>query len=139
MKPDDTLIIYTDGGARGNPGPAAIGVVICTPGGESIAAYGKRIGRATNNTAEYQGVIEALTYLKRKQIRTSQVTVCLDSLVVAEQLRGVYKVKEPHLRNCLMQVRLLEGELGFTITYRKIPREENSLADSLLNQALDAP
>lgn len=137
MKTDTILIIHTDGGARGNPGPAAIGVVVATSDGKVIAKFGKRIGIATNNTAEYQGVVEALEFLNRKQIRATSVTICLDSQVVAEQLRGVYKVREPHLRELLLRVRVLEGQLHTAITYQKISREHNSQADYLVNQALD--
>lgn len=138
MKTYDALIIHTDGGARGNPGPAAIGVVVATPGGHAVAKFAKPIGITTNNTAEYRAVVEAFTYLIKNQIRAPSLTVCLDSQVVAGQLGGVYKVREPHLRELLMRVRVLEGQLRTAVMYRKIPREQNSLADLLLNQALDA-
>jgi ribonuclease HI len=136
------LIIHTDGGARGNPGPAAIGVVI--EDGKEIAGFGKRIGETTNNVAEYTAVIEALTYVKSQipnfRHQTDEQTLIqffLDSTLVVNQLNGLYKVKEMHLRELLTKVRLLEGEVGGMITYTYIPREQNRRADFFVNKALD--
>ena len=91
------LLIFTDGGARGNPGPAAIGFIIKDNYGEVLVELGKFIGRATNNVAEYQAVIEALTWLKnnyqRKELSNDQIDFFLDSNLVVNQLNGFYKIK----------------------------------------------
>lgn len=138
------LIIHTDGGARGNPGPAAVGVVIEKIGGSAgaptrttLAAFGKKIGKATNNVAEYQGVVAALTHLtKTKGIGNIQVV--LDSRLVANQLAGTFKVKDATLRMLLLQIRGLEAELGAQVSYITVPREQNFRADALVNRALDS-
>jgi ribonuclease HI len=133
------LTIHTDGGARGNPGPSGIGVVIGT-GEQLIHEFGKTIGDATNNTAEYTAVIEALTWMKDhpekiKEYRT--LAFFLDSTLVVNQLKGIFKIKEAHLRNLVMHVRTLEQEIGKTVTYTAVRREFNKRADFLVNQALD--
>ncbi len=136
------IVIHTDGGARGNPGRAAVGVVIERVGNEGthrVAAFGKCIGQATNNIAEYTAVIEALQHLVDKHIETGgSIQFYLDSTLVANQLSGLYKVKEPHLRELLTRARVLEGAVGGNIRYTAIPREQNTKADALVNQALDA-
>ena len=135
------LIIHTDGGARGNPGPAAIGVDIKGESGEQIAAIGRNIGATTNNTAEYTAVIVALQWVKESETNVTKddlsVKFYLDSLLVVNQLNCIYKVKEAHLRNLLLQVRQLEQEVGGEITYSHVRREMNKDADKLVNQALD--
>ncbi|MCL5090951.1 MAG: ribonuclease HI family protein [Patescibacteria group bacterium] len=93
--------IWTDGGARGNPGPAAIGVYIEDEKGEALLKHGKKIGYATNNVAEYQAVIEALTWLKESSLELSQVDFFLDSSLVVNQLNGVFRIKENHLRDLI--------------------------------------
>jgi len=138
-----TLFIYTDGGARGNPGPAGIGVVIKTETGKVLIKISRRIGETTNNTAEYMAVVEALTHLKEakhdvKLNHYRQFKFHLDSAVVVNQLNGLYKVKEAHLRELLLNVRILEQELGGSISYQQIPRLQNNEADALVNQALDS-
>ena len=138
-----TLFIYTDGGARGNPGPAGIGVVIKTETGQILKKISRRIGETTNNTAEYMAVVEALTYLKEakhyvKLNHYRQFKFHLDSAVVVNQLNGLYKVKEAHLRELLLKVRIFEQELDGSVTYQQIPRLQNSEADALVNQALDS-
>lgn len=144
--------IHTDGGARGNPGPAAVGVVIEEQGSvmgkaRVIAAFGKTIGETTNNVAEYTAVIEALRLLlskKRsggddgKNFSNPAIQFFLDSTLVVNQLNGLFKVKLPHLRELLFTVRQLEEEVGGDIRYAAIPREQNTHADMLVNQALDA-
>lgn len=145
------FIIHTDGGARGNPGPSAVGVVIeecicVNPRScfekerKMFHAFGKRIGEGTNNTAEYTAVIEALTYVKEsgKLGELSGIAFYLDSTLVVNQLNGLFKVKEPHLRNLLLKVRALEVEVGGNISYTAVRREHNRLADFYVNQALDA-
>lgn len=136
-------IIHTDGGARGNPGPAAIGVVIEDErDGKVVAEFGKTIGETTNNTAEYQAVIEALNFLLRPEMRergnVQSISFYLDSTLVVNQLNGLFKIKQPHLRELLMRVRVLEQQVGGQIQYAAVPREQNSRADFFVNQALDA-
>lgn len=146
------IIVHTDGGARGNPGRAAIGVVIeriqnSQSGGkkEKITEIAKTIGESTNNVAEYRAVVEALEYLNayfsknsQKWTESIQIQFFLDSTLVVNQLNGRFKVKEPTLRELLMRVRLLEGDMKRSITYHVIPREQNMRADLLVNRALDA-
>lgn len=145
------LLIHTDGGARGNPGPAAIGVVIekctcaeprhCTEQKrEQVAGFGKTIGETTNNTAEYTAVIEALTYVMelRAALPVDSISFYLDSTLVVNQLNGVYKIKESHLRELVLHVHMLETEVGVPVSYAAVPREQNRAADFFVNQALDA-
>jgi ribonuclease HI len=137
-----TLIIHTDGGARGNPGPAAIGVVIKTETGLIIEKLSRTIGETTNNVAEYTAVLDALTYLKKSkhniEIDTdTYVKFFMDSTLVANQLSGLYKVKDAKLRDILLQVRIIEQEIGGRITYSYVPREQNTEADFLVNKAFD--
>lgn len=133
------LIIHTDGGARGNPGPAAVGVVIDQEK-KRLAEFAKTIGETTNNVAEYTAVIEALKWLKnngRHFAGDTTIQFFLDSNLVVQQLNGKFKVKEPRLRDLLFTVRALEQEVKGEIHYRAVPREQNRRADFLLNQALD--
>ncbi len=134
------IIIHTDGGARGNPGPAAIGVVIDVDG-TRFAEFGKRIGESTNNVAEYTAVVEALKYLKTQKgelkFQQNRIAFYLDSSLVVHQLNGKFKVKEPALRELIMKVRVLESEVGGVITYHHVRRQYNSRADFLVNQSLD--
>lgn len=138
------LIIHTDGGARGNPGPAAVGVVIETDNRKLIAEFGKRIGETTNNVAEYTAVREALAYLKSQipnpNDQTKEKNVIqffLDSNLVVQQLNGIFKVKDPNLRKLFFDVRMYEHEIGGVVSYTYVPREKNRRADFLVNQALD--
>ncbi len=132
----DVLHIHTDGGARGNPGPAAIGVVGKTSTGKDLFSFSKTIGITTNNVAEYRAVIEALTHIKNIRLK-GVIKVYLDSQVVAKQLQGEFKVKEEHLRSLLYTVREIEKNIGSVVTYHFIPREKNTAADELLNQELN--
>lgn len=131
--------IFTDGGARGNPGPAAVGVVIKNDQNEIVHRFGKYIGKTTNNVAEYTGVIAALEWLiSTKPSALSSMHFYLDSLLVVNQLNGLYKVKDAKLRELLLIIRRLENEIGARVSYRHIPRERNREADALVNQALDS-
>ncbi len=140
------LLVHTDGGARGNPGPAAIGVLV-ERNGKTLASFGKRIGETTNNVAEYRAVIEGLNYLKSQlhsrlfvpelNDQSKKIDFYLDSNLVVQQLNGRFKVKEPKLRELLSQIRILEQEVGGVIHYNLVPREQNRRADFLVNQALD--
>ena len=132
--------VYTDGGARGNPGPAAIGVYVVDGEGKEILRMSKQIGEATNNIAEYTAVVEALKWLKENvslTIKTMELTFqfYLDSSLVVNQINGIFKVKQKHLRELLLQVKLLEQEVGGKILYNFVPREKNKIADFLVNNS----
>ena len=129
------LVLHVDGGARGNPGPAAIGVVVSEAGGESIDEIAEPIGEATNNVAEYRAVLRALE--RARELGADEVEIVGDSELVARQLNGVYKVKHPAMRPLYEQARAaLDGFDEWSI--RTVPRAENSRADALVNAALDA-
>lgn len=131
-----TINIFVDGGARGNPGPSAVGVVVKDKKGRIIHKFGKYIGFGTNNVAEYSAVIEALTFAK-KLGKLKNVTIFADSELVVSQLAGIYKMKKPHLRMLLFTVRVLEQEVGGNVSYVSIPRAKNKEADRLVNMVLD--
>jgi ribonuclease HI len=131
------LIIHTDGGSRGNPGPAAVGVVIEDDTKKVVDEFGKRIGETTNNVAEYMGVVQALEKIKDLGLRIKEAQFYLDSTLVVNQLNGLFKVKDYKMRELLMIVRRLEQEVGGSIMYTSVPREQNTRADFLVNQALD--
>lgn len=127
------LQIYTDGGARGNPGPSGIGVVIWS-GNELVGQYKKYIGEATNNQAEYKAVILALE--EAKKIEPIELEFFLDSELVVKQLNREYKVKDKDLAPLFVQVWNLS--MGFKkVTFTHIPREKNKEADKLVNEAID--
>ncbi|MEK7590499.1 MAG: ribonuclease HI family protein, partial [Patescibacteria group bacterium] len=131
---DKKLIIYTDGGARGNPGPAAIGVVV---GGKK---YGETIGEATNNVAEYKAVIFALKKAKallgKSKAKETEVLVNLDSELVFKQLRGEYKVLDENMQPLFIEVWNLKQDFK-KVEFKHIPREQNKEADKMVNKALD--
>jgi len=134
------LNIFTDGGARGNPGSAAIGVFIKDDKGAEIAGFGKKIGVSTNNIAEYKAVIEALFWViknKEKLSKDVKINFFLDSNLVCSQIVGIFKIKNSYLRDLLFQVRQLESEIDIPINYSYIPREKNKEADRYVNLALD--
>lgn len=127
------VIIYTDGGARGNPGPAAIGGVI-VKGGQTVEEFSHFIGEKTNNQAEYAALLAGL---ERAAKHTDvDVKAVLDSELVVKQLQGEYKVKSPELKKLVPQVRHLEERFK-SVTYEHTRREGNLRADELVNQALD--
>lgn len=127
------LIIYTDGGARNNPGPAGIGIVIQSENGELIEKYKEYIGERTNNQAEYEALIKALELVKGG---AEKLEIFLDSELVVNQVKGLYKVKNSDIRDLLFNLRILEQNFE-EINYTLIPREKNKLADKLVNQAID--
>lgn len=131
------LIIHTDGGARGNPGPAAIGVYATDEHNKKLFEISKEIGEATNNVAEYTAVVEALTKIKEVAAPQDTIEMYLDSVLVVNQLNGLFKVKDARLRELLTKVRMLEQETGKVIRYVAVPREKNREADFLVNKALD--
>ena len=129
-----TLVVHVDGGARGNPGPAAIGVVVSRPGGEVIDELGERIGTATNNVAEYQALLRGLE--RAAALGAREVEVVNDSELVARQLNGVYKVKHPAMRPLFLEA--VEALRAFDRwEVRNVPRAQNARADALVNAALD--
>ena len=129
------VVIYTDGGARGNPGPAAAGVVILN-GAEKTEVMQYLGDRQTNNWAEYEAVIIALGKLLEMGLRDTDLEFRLDSLLVVEQLKGNWKIKEPELKKQVAKVKSLLKDFG-TVSFTHIPREENAEADRLVNEALD--
>ena len=132
------LVINTDGGARGNPGPAAIGVVIQMEdarGREVIREIAERIGVATNNVAEYKAVIRGLE--EAKSLGAGSIAFLLDSQLVVEQLNGRYKVKSPDMQPLVARVRELSAPFTL-VTFAHVRREQNKEADKLVNQALDS-
>jgi len=131
------ILIYCDGGSRGNPGPAAIGAVVLDPGTEPptrLATVSERIGVATNNVAEYRAVIAALE--RAAPYEASTVHVRADSMLVIRQLEGVWRVKQSHLRPLYDQARALLARYD-VVDLGHVPREENTDADLLVNAALD--
>lgn len=136
-----TLYINTDGGARGNPGPAAIGIVFYDESENILHKYSKNIGIATNNIAEYKALLYALEILKKSRFitenRDSEVYCRLDSQLVVEQLKGNYKVKNLDLKEIYQKILTIISGLKVKIYFCHISREENILADKLVNQALD--
>lgn len=130
------LVIHTDGGSRGNPGQAAVGVVIESSKGETIE-LGRRLGIKTNNEAEYMAVIVALEEVINRKITPEQISFVLDSLLVVNQLKGSYKVKQAHLQELLSKIRKLETQIGAKMAYSHVLRGENREADRLVNEALD--
>ncbi len=131
------LELYTDGGSRGNPGPAAVGIVLKTEGGKILEEKGESIGKATNNVAEYHAIIEGLKTAQK--YNPKKLTCFLDSNLVVNQLNGTWKVKKAHLRTLVFKAREEMAQLlGTRIIFKHIPREKNAEADALLNKALDS-
>ncbi len=132
--------IHTDGGARGNPGPAAIGVVI-EGSGIGKKTYQEYIGETTNNEAEYRALVLALKKLKQllggEKLKDYKIECYADSELMVKQLNGEYKVKEKDIQGFFMEVWNLKLELDVPISFHHIAREQNSEADKLVNQALD--
>ena len=131
MKP---LVAYIDGGARGNPGPAGYGVRIEQPDGTLVEEFHESIGVATNNVAEYRGLIAALEWARKHE--SPALHVRSDSLLLVQQMRGNYKVKNPGLQPLYARARLLALEIG-RVTYEHVGRALNAHADRLANAAMD--
>jgi ribonuclease H / adenosylcobalamin/alpha-ribazole phosphatase len=127
--------LSTDGGARGNPGPAAYGYVLETEDGTVLDARGETIGVATNNVAEYRALVAGLESALERGV--TELEVVSDSELVVKQMRGEYKVKNEALRALSVQASRLARELG-RVEYTAVRREHNELADKLVNDALDA-
>jgi ribonuclease HI len=127
--------LSTDGGSRGNPGPAAYGYVLETDDGTVLAAHGEAIGVTTNNVAEYRGLLEGLR--KAVELNVDELEVVSDSELVVHQMRGEWKIKKDTLRALWEEAQDLAGDIG-TVRYTAVRREHNELADRLVNEALDA-
>lgn len=139
------LHIFTDGGSKGNPGPASIGIVCYISDKKEIFRYREDIGIATNNEAEYRAVIKALEIVLKDYSRDLEaLDFFSDSKLLVEQLNGNWKVKKGHIQEFVLKIRGLEVELmrasgqkNCTISYTHVRREKNKLADALVNDAVD--
>jgi ribonuclease HI len=131
----ERLVVHVDGGARGNPGPAAIAAVLADPDGEILEERSEAIGRATNNVAEYRALLLGIAHARARGAR--ELDLVGDSELIARQVRGEYRVKDDVLRELHAQVEAaLAGFDRWSI--RNVPREENAHADRLVNEVLDA-
>ena len=136
-KRSDRLFVYTDGGARGNPGPAAIGVIILDENKEVIKKHKAFLGKATNNQAEYNAVIHALKFVK--SFKAKQISFFLDSELVCRQIKGEYNINNPELKLLNGKVHELIASLKIPVSFYNVPRENEHIqqADALVNEALD--
>lgn len=132
------LSMYCDGGARGNPGPSACAFVVVS-NGKVLHKQAKYLGHATNNVAEYEAVILALTWLLEEELFSvrQSVVVNLDSQLVTKQMSGLYKIKNSKLKTLFLTAKKVESQLPFKIFYKWSPRNKNRLADFLVNKELD--
>ena len=128
--------LFTDGGSRGNPGPAAYAYVLEAEDGTVLDARGEAIGVATNNVAEYRALVAGLE--RAVEAGVDELEVVSDSELLVKQMRGEYKVKKAALRELSSEASQLERQIG-RVTYRAVRREHNELADRLVNEALDRP
>jgi ribonuclease HI len=143
---NEKIIIYTDGGSRGNPGPAAVGVYISAKGGSASGGeikewkIGECIGIRTNNDAEYEALILALQktklFLGKEKAKKAELECFLDSELVVKQLGHEYKLKEPRIQQYFLEIWNLMLDFG-KVNFTHIPREKNKIADALVNEALD--
>src|SRR3989344_1230654 len=136
------IVIYTDGGSRGNPGKAAIGVVFCNEKDEVIKKFGEYLGdNLTNNDAEYAAVIFALKKFKvlfgKEMAKIAEVEIRSDSELLVHQMNGKYKVENEKIQKFFMEIWNLKIDFA-GVKFKAIPREKNKEADALVNQALDA-
>jgi len=136
----EKIIIYTDGGSRGNPGPAGMGVVIANEKGKMMKEYSGFLGVKTNNEAEYEAVIFGLKKIKallgKEKIKNTEIEFRLDSQLIARQLNGEYKIEEEKLFPLFIKIWNLKMDFG-PIKFSEIPREQNKEADRLANEAMD--
>ena len=142
MEKSKKIIVYTDGGSRGNPGPAALGVVIKDEKGNLIKKYGEALGAKTNNEAEYAAVVSALKKIKalfgKEKTKKMVVDMRMDSELVAKQLTGKYKIEVERLFPLFIKIWNLKMDFK-NISYAHVPREQNKEADQMVNEALDFP
>lgn len=138
---NNNFTIYTDGGARGNPGPAATGAVVYDAKGKELGHFSTYLGVATNNQAEYQALILGLGRLQKligdeHKLGDVSVNILMDSELIVRQLKGEYRVKNKELKPLFTKVEELSKKFG-RVTFRHIPREQNAVADALVNKTLD--
>jgi len=135
------IILHTDGGSRGNPGPAALGVVIANEKDEMLKQYGEYIGEATNNDAEYQAVVSGLKKIKslfgKNATKDIIVEVMADSELLVKQMNGKYKVENSKVQQLFLKIWNLKVDFK-EVTFTAVPREQNKAADKMVNEALDA-
>lgn len=137
---NNILVAFTDGGSRGNPGPAALGVYIEDGAGTKLYEHGETLGIATNNIAEYSALLHALTWIQarvKNHPEIQAVTLYLDSQLVVMQMKGLYKIKNKELMVLASQIKDIEKALPIAVSYSHIPREQNKKADRMVNFALD--
>ncbi len=127
-----TLKVFTDGGSKGNPGLASIGIVFYKAN-KKIFQLHEKIGYATNNDAEYQAVIRALEEIKKQSFNITKINFFSDSKLLVNQINGVYKVKNSKIKEYILKIRILESEINLPISYTHIGRENNQEADKLVN------
>lgn len=137
MKQILAVTIFGDGGSRGNPGEAAYGFAIFSDDGQLLYSEGKRLGVTTNNYAEYSSVVNALRWMLEHYPNILSIHFKLDSLLIASQMAGKFKIKHPSMRELFITAKGLEAQFQAQITYSQIPREQNKVADKLVNDALD--
>ena len=136
----EKIVIYADGGSRGNPGPAGAGVAITDAKGNIVKGYSGFLGIKTNNEAEYEAVIFGLQKVKallgKEKVKNTEIEFRLDSQLIARQLNGEYKIEEERLFPLFIKIRNLKMDFG-PIKFTEIPREQNKEADRLANEAMD--
>jgi len=131
------ISVHTDGGSRGNPGPAAIGIVLEIHGAKKH--IGKFLGVTTNNVAEYTAILESFIYLLKEIAMRDREEICffLDSQLVQRQLSGIYTIKDARLKMIYTSIKKMEKEWGRGVTFVHVPREQNKEADKVVNETLD--
>ncbi len=137
MKKTLKLTVHGDGGSRGNPGEAAYGFAIFDEDKNLVYKEGKRLGIATNNVAEYSAVVESLKWIARNAGEVNTIEFYLDSMLVASQMSGEFKVKHPSMRKLYLEAKGIEKNIGAKVEYFQVPRAQNKIADKLVNEALD--
>lgn len=133
---NQTVIVNTDGGARGNPGPAACSFIV-SKNEKVVFKNAFYLGIATNNIAEYTAVLKALEWLRENNYLDKNIIFKIDSELVVRQLNGLYKVKDANLKQIYDKIKFLERNFLFKVSYNHVFREENFLADRLVNEELD--
>jgi len=133
------IAIFTDGGARGNPGPAALGVFIEDENHRELAKIGRKIGETTNNVAEYSAIVEGFNWalINKEKLAIETINFYMDSQLAYSQLTGLFKVKNPKIREFVFQIKQKEAEIKIPVYYSHVPREKNTKADLMVNLALD--
>lgn len=137
MKLISRLVVQGDGGSRGNPGQAAYGFAIFDNEKNVLFKEGKRLGVTTNNVAEYSAVVNALKWIEKNMSTVAEIEFYLDSLLVASQMSGLYKVKHPDMKKLYLEAKNIENNLAAKVSYFQVPRAQNKIADKLVNDALD--